>query len=42
VARFLMAVNRKRAAERYNLDPGLKKKTKFEEQSHLKHFWNDS
>jgi len=25
-----------------NLDPGLMGKTKFEEQSHLKRFWNDS
>ena len=41
-ARFLMAVNRKLPWERWNLDPGLKGKTKFGEQSHLKHFWNDS
>jgi hypothetical protein len=25
-----------------NLDPRLKGKTKFGEQSHLKRFWNDS
>jgi hypothetical protein len=37
-----MAVNRKLPTERLNLDPGLKGKTKFEEQSHLKRFWNDS
>jgi hypothetical protein len=41
-ARFLMAVNRKLPWERWNLDPGLKGKTKFGEQSHLKRFWNDS
>jgi hypothetical protein len=37
-----MAVNRKLPAERLNLDPGLQRKTKFGEQSHLKRFWNDS
>jgi hypothetical protein len=37
-----MAVNRKLLTERLNLDPGLKRKTKFGEQSHLKRFWNDS
>jgi len=37
-----MAVNGKLPAERLNLDPGLKGKTKFREQSHLKRFWNDS
>jgi len=37
-----MAVNRKLPTEWLNLDPGLKGKTKFEEQSHLKRFWNDS
>jgi hypothetical protein len=37
-----MAVNRKLPAERLNLDPGLKRKTKFGEHSHLKRFWNDS
>ena len=36
-----MAVNRKLPTARLNLDPGLKRKTKFGEQSHLKHFWND-
>jgi len=41
-ARFLMAVNRKLHAERLNLDPGLKGKTEFGEQSHLKRFWKDS
>src|SRR5216684_3669406 len=39
---FQMAVNRKLPKNRWNLDPGLKGKTKFEEQSHLKRFWNDS
>jgi hypothetical protein len=37
-----MAVNRKLPAERLNLDPGLKRKTKFGEHSHLKRFWNAS
>jgi hypothetical protein len=37
-----MAVNRKLHAERLNLDPGLKGKTEFGEQSHLKRFWKDS
>jgi hypothetical protein len=37
-----MAVNRKLPAGGLNLDPGLKGKTKFGEQSHLKRFWNDS
>ena len=37
-----MAVNRKRPVERQNLDPGLKEKTEFGKQSHLKRCWNDS
>src|SRR5207249_9096049 len=37
-ARFLMAVNRKQPQERWNLNPGLKGRTKFAEQSHLKRF----
>jgi len=37
-----MAVNRKPPQERVNLDPGLKRKTNFEGETHLKHFWNDS
>jgi hypothetical protein len=42
VARFQMAVNRKLTKDRWNLDPVLERKTNFEQQSHLKHFWNDS
>jgi len=37
-----MAVNRKLPTKRLNLDPGLKGKTKFGGQSHLKRFWIDS
>jgi hypothetical protein len=37
-----MAVNRKLPKDRWNLDPGLDRKTNFGQQSHLKRFWNDS
>jgi len=40
-ARFPMAVNGKLPKKRWNLDPGLKGKTKSGEQSHLKRFWNN-
>src|SRR5260370_42248787 len=40
-ARFPMAVNGKLPKKRWNLDPGLKGKTKSGEQSHLKRVCNN-